>query len=47
MVEQEILVLGSGVAGMAAGQYAARAGRTVTHHGIDRPRWTDDVYRSD
>ncbi|TAH56942.1 MAG: thioredoxin-disulfide reductase [Sphaerochaeta sp.] len=30
MVEQEILVLGSGVAGMAAGQYAARAGRTVT-----------------
>lgn len=30
MVEQEILVLGSGVAGMAAAQYAARAGRTVT-----------------
>ncbi|MFA5698865.1 MAG: FAD-dependent oxidoreductase [Sphaerochaeta sp.] len=30
MVEQEILVLGSGVAGMAAAQYAARAGRSVT-----------------
>ena len=30
MVEQDILIIGSGVAGMAAAQYGARAGRSVT-----------------
>jgi thioredoxin reductase (NADPH) len=30
MVEQDIVVIGAGVAGMAAAQYAARAGRSVT-----------------
>ncbi|WP_320130717.1 thioredoxin-disulfide reductase [uncultured Sphaerochaeta sp.] len=30
MVEQDIIIIGSGVAGMAAAQYAARAGRSVT-----------------
>ncbi|MDY0304585.1 MAG: thioredoxin-disulfide reductase [Sphaerochaeta sp.] len=30
MIEQDILVIGSGVAGMSAAQYAARAGRSVT-----------------
>lgn len=30
MIEQDILIIGSGVAGMSAAQYAARAGRSVT-----------------
>ncbi len=30
MIEQDILVIGSGVAGMSAAQYAARGGRSVT-----------------
>lgn len=30
MIEQDILVIGSGVAGMSAAQYASRAGRSVT-----------------
>jgi thioredoxin reductase (NADPH) len=30
MVEQDIIVIGAGVAGMSAAQYAARAGRSVT-----------------
>ncbi|HKM05696.1 MAG TPA: thioredoxin-disulfide reductase [Sphaerochaeta sp.] len=30
MVEQDILIIGSGIAGMSAAQYAARAGRSVT-----------------
>jgi thioredoxin reductase (NADPH) len=30
MVEQDIIIIGSGVAGMAAAQYGARAGRSVT-----------------
>ncbi|MDD4301609.1 MAG: thioredoxin-disulfide reductase [Sphaerochaeta sp.] len=30
MIEQDVLIIGSGVAGMSAAQYAARAGRSVT-----------------
>ncbi|MGB4406911.1 MAG: thioredoxin-disulfide reductase [Sphaerochaeta sp.] len=30
MIEQDILIIGSGVAGMSAAQYASRAGRSVT-----------------
>jgi thioredoxin reductase (NADPH) len=30
MVEQDILIIGSGIAGMSAAQYASRAGRSVT-----------------
>ncbi|NBK26712.1 MAG: NAD(P)/FAD-dependent oxidoreductase, partial [Spirochaetia bacterium] len=30
MIEQDIVIIGSGVAGMSAAQYAARAGRSVT-----------------
>ncbi|MBI9095477.1 MAG: thioredoxin-disulfide reductase [Sphaerochaeta sp.] len=30
MIEQDILIIGAGVAGMAAAQYASRAGRSVT-----------------
>ena len=30
MIEQDILIIGSGIAGMSAAQYAARAGRSVT-----------------
>ncbi len=30
MIEQDILIVGSGVAGMSAATYAARAGRSVT-----------------
>ncbi len=30
MIEQDVVIIGSGVAGMAAAQYAARAGRSVT-----------------
>ena len=30
MIEQDIIIIGSGVAGMSAAQYASRAGRSVT-----------------
>lgn len=30
MIEQDIVIIGSGIAGMSAAQYAARAGRSVT-----------------